>query len=291
MPFEYTTSQDFISFQDLNGDYRFLMYLISKVMRQIKGNLQGTSIKGVSKKDLLKKKIFYTLNIKEQKKIGILLKSLDTILTLYERKIKLVNLLNKELENRIYNNDLLKEIVLSNVKLKEILKEKSDKSIYENQYPMLSSTNSGIELRNGRTNSSSNIGYKILSKNELVLSPQNLWLGNININFDFENGLVSPSYKIFKLEKNINPIFINSLLHHPKMMYLYKVVSVQGASVVRRNLDIEAFENLTLQLPTIEVQNKLGSLIKITCQLTDNLENKKEQLNQIKTTLLNTMFI
>lgn len=75
------------------------------------------------------------------------------------------------------------------------------------------------------------------------------------------------------------------------MMYLYKVVSVQGASVVRRNLDIEAFENLTLQLPTIEVQNKLGSLIKITCQLTDNLENKKEQLNQIKTTLLNTMFI
>lgn len=137
----------------------------------------------------------------EQEKIAKLFNILNNLLALYERKIKLVNLLNKELENRIYNNDLLKEIVLSNVKLKEILKEKSDKSIYENQYPMLSSTNSGIELRNGRTNSSSNIGYKILSKNELVLSPQNLWLGNININFDFENGLVSPSYKIFKLEK------------------------------------------------------------------------------------------
>lgn len=227
----------------------------------------------------------------EQEKIGKLLKNIEKLLTLYDRKLKLVKLIYKELENKVYNNDLIKQTNFTKVKLGEILKEKNIKSTYEDQYPVLSSTNSGIELRNGRTNSSSNIGYKVLSKDELVLSPQNLWLGNININFDFKNGLVSPSYKVFSLSNDINTIYLNSLLHHPKMMYLYKVVSVQGASVVRRNLDIEAFENLTLKLPSIEAQNKIGNLLNKSKQLIDSLEKKKVQISKIKTTLLNTMFI
>lgn len=227
----------------------------------------------------------------EQCKVGHLINSINKLLTLYDRKLKLIKLIYKELENKVYNNDLIKQTSFTKVKLGEILKEKNIKSTYEDQYPVLSSTNSGIELRNGRTNSSSNVGYKILSKNELVLSPQNLWLGNININFDFKNGLVSPSYKVFNLTNDINIIYLNSLLHHPKMMYLYKVVSVQGASVVRRNLDIEAFENLTLKLPSIEVQNKIGNLLDKNKKLIDNLKNKKEQISKIKTALLNTMFI
>lgn len=227
----------------------------------------------------------------EQEKIAKLFDILNNLLALYDRKLKLVKLIYKELENKVYNNDLIKQTNFTKVKLGEILKEKNIKSTYEDQYPVLSSTNSGIELRNGRTNSSSNIGYKVLSKDELVLSPQNLWLGNININFDFKNGLVSPSYKVFSLSNDINTIYLNSLLHHPKMMYLYKVVSVQGASVVRRNLDIEAFENLTLKLPSIEAQNKIGNLLNKSKQLIDSLEKKKVQISKIKTTLLNTMFI
>lgn len=240
---------------------------------------------------ILKDIIVPFTNLEEQKRIFKIFNVINNLLALYERKLKLVKLIYKELENKVYNNDLIKQTNFTKVKLGEILKEKNIKSTYEDQYPVLSSTNSGIELRNGRTNSSSNIGYKVLSKNELVLSPQNLWLGNININFNFGNSLVSPSYKVFSLTNNVNIIYLNSLLHHPKMMYLYKVVSVQGASVVRRNLDIEAFKNLTLKLPSIEAQDKIGNLLDKNKQLIDNLENKKEQFSKVKTTLLNTMFI
>lgn len=256
--------------------------IIKKYIQGGQGNLSAKIVKNIN------------INItskKEEKEISTFIKKFEKIFTLYERKLKLVKLICKELENKVYNNDLIKQTNFTKVKLGEILKEKNIKSTYEDQYPVLSSTNSGIELRNGRTNSSSNVGYKVLSKNELVLSPQNLWLGNININFDFENGLVSPSYKVFILTNNINIIYLNSLLHHPKMMYLYKVVSVQGASIVRRNLDIKAFENLTLKVPSIEAQNKIGNLLGKNRQLIDNLENKKEQISKIKTTLLNTMFI
>ena len=240
---------------------------------------------------ILKDIIVPFTNLEEQKRIFKIFNVINNLLALYERKLKLVKLIYKELENKVYNNDLIKQTNFTKVKLGEILKEKNIKSTYEDQYPVLSSTNSGIELRNGRTNSSSNIGYKVLSKNELVLSPQNLWLGNININFNFGNSLVSPSYKVFSLTNNVNIIYLNSLLHHPKMMYLYKVVSVQGASVVRRNLDIEAFKNLTLKLPSIEAQDKIGNLLDKNKQLIDNLENKKEQFSKVNTTLLNTMFI
>lgn len=245
----------------------------------------------ISPNDFFNIKITISKDSQEQAFISKFLRVFDNLLALYERKLKLVKLIYKELENKVYNNDLIKQTNFTKVKLGEILKEKNIKSTYEDQYPVLSSTNSGIELRNGRTNSSSNIGYKVLSKNELVLSPQNLWLGNININFNFGNSLVSPSYKVFSLTNNVNIIYLNSLLHHPKMMYLYKVVSVQGASVVRRNLDIEAFKNLTLKLPSIEAQDKIGNLLDKNKQLIDNLENKKEQFSKVKTTLLNTMFI
>lgn len=284
------------SFSMSYGDPRFIENL--SLGHKLDKELSKFITSGARQDGLLNinKKSFYAIKLfipseQEQIKISNIMDVINHIITLYERKLKLVKLICKELENKVYNNDLIKQTNFTKVKLGEILKEKNIKSTYEDQYPVLSSTNSGIELRNGRTNSSSNVGYKVLSKNELVLSPQNLWLGNININFDFENGLVSPSYKVFILTNNINIIYLNSLLHHPKMMYLYKVVSVQGASIVRRNLDIEAFENLTLKVPSIEAQNKIGNLLGKNRQLIDNLENKKEQISKIKTTLLNTMFI
>lgn len=276
---------------DSINQYFLINILNSNIFKKyiIKTN-QGNTQKFISLSQI-RKFTFYAPQLYEQIEIGKILQKIDSVITLYDRKLKLVKLIYKELENKVYNNDLIKQTNFTKVKLGEILKEKNIKSTYEDQYPVLSSTNSGIELRNGRTNSSSNVGYKVLSKNELVLSPQNLWLGNININFNFRNGLVSPSYKVFSLTNNINIIYLNSLLHHPKMMYLYKVVSVQGASVVRRNLDIEAFENLTLKLTSIEAQNKIGNLLNKNRQLIDSLEKKKDQISKIKTTLLNTMFI
>lgn len=271
--------------------YEFIFYNLEKRYFELRRLSSGAGSRGGLNKKLIQNIKIQIPDLKEQTLISKLSETLDKVLTLYDRKLKLVKLIYKELENKVYNNDLIKQTNFTKVKLGEILKEKNIKSTYEDQYPVLSSTNSGIELRNGRTNSSSNIGYKVLSKDELVLSPQNLWLGNININFDFKNGLVSPSYKVFSLSNDINTIYLNSLLHHPKMMYLYKVVSVQGASVVRRNLDIEAFENLTLKLPSIEAQNKIGNLLNKSKQLIDSLEKKKVQISKIKTTLLNTMFI
>ena len=58
---------------------------------------------------------------------------------------------------------------------------------------------------------------------DLVLSPQNLWLGNININ-NIGIGLVSPSYKTFKFT-NIKSSFFNPQIRTQKMLEEYKNAS------------------------------------------------------------------
>ncbi len=141
-------------------------------------------------------------------------------------------------------------------KLGDILNEFTKKSKIENEYEVLSSTNSGMEFRDGRVSGSSNLGYKIIEDGDLVLSPQNLWLGNINVN-DIGTGLVSPSYKTFKFN-NIIGKFVEPQLRTKKMLEEYKNASTQGASVVRRNLDMDAFNQITIRAPKIPEQEKIG---------------------------------
>jgi len=87
MPYEYTTSQDFLSLSDLNIDGLFGVYSLYRKLQQEKNMVQGTSIKGITKEELLNKCVDVPVQINEQKKIGIFLKNLDKLITLHEREL------------------------------------------------------------------------------------------------------------------------------------------------------------------------------------------------------------
>ena len=173
-------------------------------------------------------------------------------------------------------------------KLGDLLKEFSIKSKIEDEHKVLSSTNSGMEFREGRVSGTSNLGYKIIKNGDLVLSPQNLWLGNININ-NIGKGLVSPSYKTFELI-NIDSSFINPQLRTQKMLEEYKNSSTQGASVVRRNLEIDSFYQIKIFVPTISEQEKIGSFFQ---QLDNTIvlhQSKLAKLKELKQGYLQKLF-
>ena len=86
MPFSYTTSQDFLSLSKLNSDLPFTAYLLYKKMQDELHSVQGTSIKGITKEELLSKEVMIT-QIEEQKKIGTYFSELDHLITLHQRKI------------------------------------------------------------------------------------------------------------------------------------------------------------------------------------------------------------
>ena len=55
MAFPYATSQDFLSLSELNIDERFGCYAIYRLLQREKNFTQGTSIKGITKDELLNK--------------------------------------------------------------------------------------------------------------------------------------------------------------------------------------------------------------------------------------------
>ena len=173
-------------------------------------------------------------------------------------------------------------------KLGDIIHEFSVKSKTENEHIVLSSTNSGMEIRNGRVSGTSNIGYKIVENGDLIISPQNLWLGNININ-NMGKGLVSPSYKTFKLV-NLDKNFFEPQIRLPKMLEEYKNASSQGASVVRRNLELELFFQIPMRIPCFKEQKSIGEHFNKLDNLITLNQQKLEALKEYKKAMLQKMF-
>jgi len=90
MPYEFTSSQDFLSLSNLQVDCNFGMYSIYKMLQRELNNIQGTSIKGITKADLLDKETFVPIKVEEQQKIGSFFKQLDDIIALHQRKLDLL---------------------------------------------------------------------------------------------------------------------------------------------------------------------------------------------------------
>lgn len=92
MPFSYSTSQDFLSLSKLNTEPFFTVYACYKKLQSELNTVQGTSIKGITKDELLAKTISVPV-YSEQKQIGSFFTQLDTLITLHQRKYeKLVNI-------------------------------------------------------------------------------------------------------------------------------------------------------------------------------------------------------
>ena len=191
--------------------------------------------------------------LEEQRKITEMLSLLDLRIAIQNKVIEDLKKLKTVLEERMLGQCQGKQ-----VRLRDILIERVEKSRINNQYEVLSSTVSGIysqrEYFNKEIASADNTGYKAIHRGDVVLSPQNLWMGNINYNDRFEIGIVSPSYKVFSIDEKFDKGYIAFLLKTRKALWAYSLVSEQGASIVRRNLNYESFLEISFVIPSLKEQ-------------------------------------
>ena len=241
--------------------------------------------------------------LKEQEKIADFLSSVDVKINLTEKKLELLKEYKKGIIQKIFSQKLkFKDKNENNYpdwkeeRLEKFLIEYNEKTTINNQYPTISSTATGIYLQeeyfNRQIASSDNTGYKILNKNQLVFSPQNLWLGNININLKYEKGIVSPSYKIFDINENFTLIdYFKHILKTNRMLEKYKNVSEQGASIVRRNLDMKQFLEIKILLPCLEEQQKIADFLSSIDTKIEKISDELKNLKEFKKGLLQQMFV
>ena len=266
-------------------------YFQSNAMKQqIFKIANGSKIYGISSSAFNELKMFIPEK-QEQKKIVDLMIKIEERIQTQSKIIKKYESLIKSIEEKI----LWKGNDSSYVPIKDFLIEKNEKSTIQDQYPVLSSTVKGLFLQSDyfqrEVASSNNIGYKITKLNDIIISPQNLWMGNITYNDKFENGIVSPSYHIYEIRDGYNKQYIATILKSYKALYRYKSISEQGASVVRRNLNMDAFLDITFPIPSKRKQDEAGMIIQ---QLHLKLDVENQYLDSLfsqKTYFLNNMFI
>ena len=96
MRHEYATSQDFLSLSNLKSNIEFTAYLLYRLLQKEVTQLQGTSIKGITKVELLSKKVLIP-SLSEQQAIGSYLLNLDNLIVAHQEKISQLETLKKKL--------------------------------------------------------------------------------------------------------------------------------------------------------------------------------------------------
>ncbi len=188
----------------------------------------------------------------EQEKIGLYFKKLDHLITLHQSKSF---------------GHILEAIVSCTLsweqrKFGELFLEKRDKTEREDEDILLSCAITGIYLNSemfSHFRGTSNIGYLKIKKNDLILSAQNLHLGNANVNLLFEHGIISPAYKVYELNK-CDQYFVQSWVKKDSTKDFFLNATTEGASQCRKNIDWCILNNQLIAIPSLYEQIRLGKI-------------------------------
>lgn len=205
----------------------------------------------------------------EQEMISLYFSNLDHLITLHQRKCEQTKNLKKYMLQKMFpqNGAKVPEIRFNGFthdweqrKFGSLLEETRNKTIFEDEDTLLSCAIDGMYLNSelfSHFRGSSNIGYLKVKKNDLILSAQNLHLGNCNVNLRFEHGIISPAYKVYELV-GCNPLFMQAWVKKDSTKDFFLKSSTEGASVCRKNIVWEELYKQELPVPSIEEQTKVG---------------------------------
>ena len=306
---DYATSQDFLSLSDFDGDILFIVYSIYRMLQKESTQLQGTSIKGITKEDLLSKKICLP-EIDEQSAIGSLFRTLDDLLASYKDNFANYQSLKATMLSKMFPKagQTVPEIRLDGFEGEwevQTLKELASFS-KGNGYTKNDLVNSGKEI----------ILYGRLYTNyQTIISKVNTFVTSVKVNTVISKGgevIVPASGEtaedisrasvveksgiilggdlniIYPDEKKVDSIFLAlTISNGSQQKELIK--RAQGKSVVHlRNNDLE---KVVLHYPSMEEQRAIGSYFSNLDNLINSYQEKISQLETLKKKLLQDMFV
>lgn len=230
----------------------------------------------------------------EQQKIAAIITTQDRVIELKEKRLA-----EKQRQKKYLMQQLLtgkKRLPgfseeWKKVKIGSFIKEIDERSTVNNQYEILSVTKNGMVFQSSHFNkqiaSENNVGYKVVRRGNLAFSTMNLWMGSLDTLRICDTGIVSPAYKVFEFNQSLIVVnFAENYMKSAEMIWLYKANSEQGASIVRRNLDLQALLNSEVALPDISEQTAIAEVLSAADHEIDLLRQDIEQEKQKKKALM-----
>lgn len=218
---------------------------------------------------------------------------LDLIEKRIQTQIKIIN--DLVLQKKCIISSLLKSVQDNEkIMLKDILFDYNIKTTINNEYPVLSSTASGMYLQseyfNKEASSDNTIGYKIIPRGYCTYrSMSDTGLFTFNMQELVEKGIVSPAYPVFSANDDYINEFI--ILYLNNSSYIKKQILELKSGGTRFALPFSTL--CTLKIPKLDKEKQLSLIKTITAfeRKIDNEEMLLKALHQQKNFLLNNMFI
>ena len=294
---DYTTSQDFLSLSDFNGDTQFIAYSIYRMLQKESTQLQGTSIKGITKEDLLSKKISLP-EIEEQSAIGSLFRTLDNLLSSYKDNLANYQSLKATMLSKMFPKagQNVPEIRLDgfegeweNSKISDYVyllngrAFKQDELLNEGKYRV-------VRVGNFNTNEKwyySNLELeenKYANKDDLLY----LWATNFGPEIWKEEKIIF-HYHIWKLEFDRSIIDRNYLYYWLEKDKKRIQQNTNGSTMV--HVTKSMMENREFLFPMFREQQAIGTYFSNLDSLITAYQEKILQLETLKKKLLQDMFI
>lgn len=265
-------------------------YLNSEAYRkQLFKLMQGIKVTSINKSEIIKTKLCFPQSLEEQQKIADFLSKIDKMISVQSQQLDALKEQKKGVMQKIFNQEVrFKDDngedypKWENKCFGSIIKEIKEKTTIENEDTLLSCAIDGIYLNSelfGHQRGKSNIGYLKIKKGNLILSAQNLHLGNANVNLRFEHGIVSPAYKVFEIT-NAHIPYISHWIKREYAKQFFFMATTVGASECRRNVDWDKLYSQSINIPCLGEQKKIANFLS---KYDEAIENKQKQLDMWKT--------
>lgn len=181
----------------------------------------------------------------------------------------------------------------NSIEFGSIITEYIDKTTTENEDILLSSAIDGLYLNSElftHFRGQSNIGYRKVKRYMLILSAQNLHLGNANVNLRFETGIISPAYKVYYIH-NCDPVFLSHWIKREEAKTFFDNATTAGASVCRKNIVWKELYKQKIYLPTdCSEQQKIAECLSAMDDMIASESAKLEALKDHKKGLMQQLF-
>ena len=299
MPFSYTTSQDFLSLSMLNTEPFFTVYACYKKLQSELNMVQGTSIKGITKDELLTKEIMVP-QYAEQQQIGLFFEMLDNLITLHQRKCEETKTLKKYMLQKMFpqNGMNVPEIRFDGFtnaweqrKLGAVFKERTERAKGDEELLSVTIGNGVIrqadsDKRNIASEDKSN--YKIVRQGDVPYNSMRMWQGAVGKS-EYD-GIVSPAYTVLAPTKEANGKFFMELFKKESTLQIFQRWS-QGLTSDTWNLKYPVLASIEFYMPSIGEQTKIAEYFQKIDRLITLHQRKCDDLQNIKKYMLQNMFV
>lgn len=121
--------------------------------------------------------------------------------------------------------------------------------------------------------------YKIVPKNHFAYATNHIEEGSIGYQAQYDNGLISPMYTVFKTDEDIiDDTFLYALLKSHHLIYLYQAM-MEGSINRRGGLRWSSFSTIKIDLPSLKEQKAISLFL---LNIDKEIELAKQKLTSLQ---------